>query len=307
MRILVTGGAGLLGWWLVKVLLDRGFDVYASYHTARPPEPSGAVWLRLELADPGGVPGVFERARPDVVVHAAAYTDVDGCEADRWRAYRVNYLGSLAIAREASRRGAFLVYISTDYVFDGERGLYGEEDPPNPINYYGLTKLLGEVAVASLHPVSSLVVRVSGLYGYSPGGKRNFGVNALKALLEGRTVKAFSDQFLSPTYVPWLAEAIYRAIEGGFTGVLHLAGERLSRYQFASTLAEVVGADPSLVQPVSMRNIKLIARRPRDSSLSVERAGSRGIVHPPVKQALKEFVEEYRKLSGERPALGVNS
>ncbi|MEB2835866.1 MAG: dTDP-4-dehydrorhamnose reductase [Desulfurococcales archaeon] len=300
--MLVTGGTGLLGWWLVKAFLETGFEVHATYHTRKPLGPNGASWRRLELADPADVARVFEEARPDVVVHAAAYTDVDGCERSPGLAYRVNYLGTLAVAREAARRGAFMVYVSTDYVFDGERGLYREEDTPRPINYYGLTKLLGEASTAALPGDSSLIVRVSGLYGYSPTGKRNFGVNALEALLEGRSVKAFDDQYLSPTYAPWLAGAIAKLVSSGASGVLHVAGERMSRYEFALRLAEAVGADPSLVRPTPMSSARLAARRPRDSSLDVRRAKALGITHPPAAQAIRGFVEEYLRARTEDPS-----
>lgn len=289
----MTGGGGLLGWWLVRAFRDRGFAVHATYHSRKPRGPEGVTWHKLELSVPDSVSGVFKEARPELVIHAAAFTDVDGCESDKERAFSVNYLGTRAVAEKAHEVGAFLVYVSTDYVFDGEKGLYDEKDVPSPVNYYGISKLLGEVAVQSLLPDSSLIVRVSGLYGYSPTGKKNFGYIMLKALLEGRVVRAFYDQYLSPTYVPWLAYSITEIIEKDYktAGIIHMAGPRLSRYQFALSAAMAVGRKRELVEPVPLSSVGFAARRPKDSSLSVERAKELGMVHPPVKDTIIEMAD----------------
>ncbi len=209
----------------------------------------------------------------------------------------MNYLGTKTLAA-ACRAIDFFVYISTDYVFDGEKGLYREDDVPNPVNYYGLSKLLGEIAVESIIPDKSCIVRVSGLYGYSPTGKKNFGINALEKLLRGEEVKTFYDQHLSPTYVRFLAQEIVKMIEKRITGILHVAGERASRYEFAIALAEILGVDRSLIRPVSMHEIKLVAKRPRDSSLDTSKAKSLGISLPPLRECLRDFVSTYRKLIG---------
>lgn len=299
MRVLVTGGTGLLGWWLAKAFRDMGFDVVPSYHSKEPQGLDDVEWVRLDFEEPDSALEALRGARPDVIVHSAAYTDVDGCELDKARAYRVNYLGTKLIAEYARRNGSFLVYISTDYVFDGERGLYREGDPPNPVNYYGLTKLLGEAAVASGVPEGSLIVRVSGLFGYSPTGKRNFGVNALERLLNGVEVKAFTDQYLSPTYAPFLARAIVDLVERDPRprGLLHLAGERMSRYEFALLLAEAVGAERGLVKPASVRDLDLPARRPRDSSLDSSKARELyGVRLPSIVEAVRDFVRLYKSM-----------
>lgn len=297
MRVLVTGGTGLLGWWVARKLRERGYKVYATYHVLEPSELEDVEWVMMDLSDPGSVREALELARPDAVVHSAAYTDVDGCERDRERAYRVNYLGTRALAWVARRLGTHVVYVSTDYVFDGERGMYREEDTPAPVNYYGFTKLLGEVAVKSILEGMGCIVRVSGLYGCSPTGKRNFGIGALEALLDGREVRAFHDQYLSPTYVPRLAESIAMLVERGMTGVIHVAGERLSRYQFALLLAEELGADRGLVKPVPMSSVRLVARRPRDSSLDTTRAARMGLGLPPARECIRDFVETCRELA----------
>ncbi|MDM7275030.1 MAG: dTDP-4-dehydrorhamnose reductase [Thermoprotei archaeon] len=294
MRILVTGGTGLLGCWLLKVFLESGHDVYATYHVKSPLYLNNVQWVRLDLEDFDNIVKALKNVKPHVVVHTAAYTEVDGCEANKDRAYKVNYLATKAIAEVSRDIDATLIYISTDYVFNGEKGNYSEDDIPNPINFYGLTKLLGEVAVESIIPRERyLIMRVSGLYGYSPTGKRNFGLVALEKLLRGEEVTAFYDQWLSPTYVPFLARVIAGTVNRGITGILHVAGERMSRYEFALKLANIVGRSPSLVKPGSLNEARLKARRPRDSSLNTEKARKLGLTIPPLEYALKDFVNTY--------------
>jgi dTDP-4-dehydrorhamnose reductase len=301
LRVLVTGGTGLLGWWVAKVFSEKGFDVIATFHGRSPAGLEGVSWVRLDLEDPRSVAEAVGEAKPDAVIHTAAYTDVDGCERDRARAYRVNYLATRVLA-EASRGVELFIYVSTDYVFDGEKGLYREDDIPNPVNYYGLSKLLGEVAAQSILPGKSCIVRVSGLYGYSPTGKRNFGINALVKLLRREEVKAFHDQYLSPTYVVPLAEKLADIVEKGLTGLVHVAGPRASRYGFALKLADALGVDKSLVRPISMGELRLAARRPRDSSLDTSKARSLGLDLPGLEESLRDFISTYKLMAENEPA-----
>ncbi|WP_440060012.1 dTDP-4-dehydrorhamnose reductase [Thermogladius sp. 4427co] len=299
MRILVTGGTGLLGYNALKILREKGFKTYATFHTHNPPPVDGVEWIRLDLGEYDKVLAVLKELKPDIVLHTAAYTDVDGCEVNRDVAYRVNYLATRALASAVLEAGGFLVYISTDYIFDGERGMYKEEDIPYPINFYGFTKLLGEVAVQSILGVErALIIRISGLYGYSPTGKKNFGLQALEKLVRGEGVYAFYDQYLSPTYAYHLAQRIVEALDKGVHGVIHLAGERMSRYEYATMLAEAVGADKSLVIPISIREARLAAKRPRDSSLNTLKAREIGLSLPSVRESIEHFVRSYREVSG---------
>jgi len=295
LKVLVTGGTGLLGYWVSKVLSSRGFTVYATYHEKTPPQID-VKWIRLDLEDLDSTASVISEIKSDIVIHTAAYTDVDGCEVNREKAYRVNYLATRALAK-LNRYVELFIYISTDYVFDGTRGMYREYNVPAPINYYGLTKLLGEIAVESIIN-SSCIVRVSGLYGYSPTGKRNFGIIALEKLMRREPVEAFVDQWLSPTYVKFLAERLVKIVEEKITGTLHIAGERLSRYEFAVELASVLGVERDLVKPKRIEEAKLIAPRPRDSSLDTTKAKELGLAMSPLKDCLKDMVSTYRELVG---------
>jgi len=295
-KILITGGTGLLGYWVAKIFMEKSFIVYATYHEKTPPKLE-VNWVKLDLEDLDSITRTVREVKPDIVIHTAAYTDVDGCEINKEKAYRVNYLATAALAKASIDTDLF-VYISTDYVFDGSRGMYRESDVPAPLNYYGLSKLLGEVAVTAILR-NSAVVRVSGLYGYSPTGKKNFGVIAFEKLSRGEPVEAFVDQWLSPTYVKFLAEKLIKVVDARITGVIHIAGERLSRYEFASILAEILGVSKDLVKPKKLAEAKLVAPRPRDSSLDTSKAKELSLALPNTRECLKDMVETYRKFIGD--------
>ena len=271
MRVLVTGGSGLLGGKLVRVLAERGFEVVATYNRHQPFPLEGVRWVRLDVTDTLRLEDLILKERPGAVVHAAAFTDVDGCERDKAGAWRVNVEATRRVVRASRVVNAYLIYVSTDYVFDGEKGLYVEEDLPNPINYYGFTKLVGEELVKSSDLLYT-VVRPSNIFGIG-GGKKGFAEYVVERLSRGEGVSALTDQYLSPTYNGFLAEGIARLLEVRPMGVLHMAGERLSRYEFAVRIARRLGVDESLVKPVAMNGITgWVARRPRDSSLDCSRA-----------------------------------
>ncbi len=218
---------------------------------------------------------VMNEIRPDLIVHAAALTDVDLCERRRELAMLINYEATRGIARIASELNSFVVYISTDYVFNGERGLYSETSEPNPVNFYGTSKLKGEHAVEE-ELSDYMIARASVIYGPTPSsGKVNFALWLLDKLQRGERTKVLKDQYVSPTLSINLAEMILESVERRITGTFHLAGSsRVSRYEFAKALADVFGFDASLVESALMKDMQWLARRPRDSSLDISKASS---------------------------------
>jgi dTDP-4-dehydrorhamnose reductase len=213
----------------------------------------------------------MERSAPDVVVHTAAETDVDRCESERDLARRINVEGTANIADACSKVEAKVILVSTDYVFDGNKGNYSETDEPNPISFYGVTKLEAERIVSSTSS-NSLIIRTSVLYGWHPS-KLNFATWILKGLRERQSLKVVNDHINSPTLADNLADAIRKAIMLDSEGILHIAGnERTSRFDFARRIAKRFDLDESLLIPVQMRDLNWVARRPRDSSLNVGKA-----------------------------------
>jgi dTDP-4-dehydrorhamnose reductase len=233
--------------------------------------PEGHKDLTVDITEKEQTLKSIVTTAPRVVVHTAAETDVDRCETDQDLAQRINVGGTANIAAACARVGAKLILISTDYVFDGLKGNYSETDTPNPISYYGLTKLEAEKIVASASS-ESLTIRSSVLYGWHPS-KLNFATWILKGLHEHQTLKVVNDHINSPTFADNLAEAIRKAIEQDSQGVLHVAGsERITRFDFARRIARQFDLDERFLSPVKMSDLNWIAKRPRDSSLSVGKA-----------------------------------
>ncbi|MEM2618786.1 MAG: dTDP-4-dehydrorhamnose reductase [Candidatus Hadarchaeales archaeon] len=264
MKLLITGSSGLLGSKLVEAAKDH--EVLATYGT-KPLFPDS---VRMDITSKNEVLRIVSDFKPDVVVHTAAETDVDGCELNKGRAWQVNVGGTKNIAEACAKVGASLVYVSTDYVFDGEGGLYTEEDVPNPINYYGLTKLEGEKQVMKVD--GHLIARTSVLYGWHPW-KKNFATWLLNSLREQKQIAIVDDHYNSPTLADNLAELLLEAVKKGLTGLYHIAGrERVSRFRFALEIARIFELNGELIKPIKMAELKAwVAKRPRDSSLRVDK------------------------------------
>jgi len=267
-KVLITGASSLPGYRTVLEALSRGHEVVALHRSHPVPiEGKGLKKVSIDVTDANELRGLLLRERPDVVVHMAALGDVDLCEREKELAWRTTVEPSVEVASLASRLGSFAVYLSTDYVFDGERGNYRERDVPNPVNYYGLVKLMGEVAFSTCPRYA--IVRASSIYGFGPG-RTNFAKYLVERLRAGEPVKALVDQYTSPTQASLLAKAVLEIVEERMEGVFHVVGERMSRYEFAVRVAEALGLDKSLIQRAEMREMRWVARRPRDSSLNCE-------------------------------------
>jgi len=202
----------------------------------------------------------------------AAIGDLDLCEKNKILAWKTVVEPSIEIASIVTRINCFLIYLSTDYVFEGEKGNYKEYDVPSPINYYGFTKLLGAAFRSSC--TSYAIVRASSIYGFGHG-RMNFAKYLLEKLKAGETVKALIDQYTSPTQETLLGRAIIEIAEEKIEGIFHVVGERMSRYDFAIKVAEVLGLDKSLIQQAEMREMTWLAKRPRDSSLNYDETRKR--------------------------------
>lgn len=270
MKIFVTGSTGLLGHQVVKLALDARHEVIASY-MGEP--PASGEPLELDLLDLQSIKPTITKLKPNAIIHTAAYTDVDGCETNRDIAHKLNVEATKQVALAAAEIGAHLTYISTDYIFDGEKGRYKEDDEPNPLSQYGLTKLKGEHQVRQ-NAKEWCIARTSAIYGWG-GVKPNFATWILDNLSAGKQVKAVVDQFVSPTLNTNLAEMLLEISERRLTGVLHTAGaSRVSRYDFAVEFAKVLGHDPALIRQVRRDEMAWVAKRPKDSSLDVSRCAA---------------------------------
>lgn len=234
-----------------------------------PIEHTNLKKIKLDICNIGNLKNLILNEKPEYIVHMAALGDVDLCEKDKNLAWKTTAEPSITLSRYASKAGSFILYLSTDYVFDGEKGNYSEDEPPNPINYYGLVKMVGEVASKSSSEEYA-IVRTSSIYGLGPG-RINFAKFLVEKLKKGERVKALIDQYTSPTHAQLLGEAIFEILEKRLTGIFHVVGERMSRYEFALKLAETLNFNKDLIEAIEMKNMKWIAKRPRDSSLNAEK------------------------------------
>jgi dTDP-4-dehydrorhamnose reductase len=269
MRVLVTGASGQLGSYLL-LRLRGGADV-AAWSGTRRGDLFGVPLRPVDLADASAVADAFRRNRPAVVVHAGALARVADCHRDPDRAARVNTAGTVALAGLAAGAGARLVYVSTDLVFDGQRGGYREDDPPAPLSVYGRSKADAEAAVLAVP--GGVVARVSLLFGPSLSGRPAFFDEQVAALRAGRPpLTLFTDEWRTPLSLAAAAEALLEVAFSDFTGLLHLGGpERLSRLEMGQRLTAFLGADPSAIVAVTRDQAPAAEPRPRDVSLDSSR------------------------------------
>jgi dTDP-4-dehydrorhamnose reductase len=266
MRVLVTGAHGLLG----RSLLEPDFDA-EMIGCGRGETPVGRrAYHPVELTDPRAVFSLVETVRPDWIIHTAALTDVDRCEIDRDFARRINLEIVEHLASACRQLGVGLAQLSTDYVFDGQRGPYGEEDPTHPLSYYGLLKLQSEGIVLQ-QGLRGLVLRTLWLYGHAPGTRRNLVTWPLEALARGESLRMVDDQWGNPTHVHEVAQALVELCRHQIQGLFHLGGATyLTRYQLTQELARFFGLDPGLVQPISTAAANQKAPRPLRSGLRTQ-------------------------------------
>ncbi len=270
MKLLITGGSGLLGSKIAEIAEKRGLEVYSGYneHEAIYGNP-----VKLNICDKNNVIKTFECLKPEAVVHAAALTHVDRCEKNKELAREVNVEGTENIVCSSEFHNSFIVYISTDYVFSGEEGMYDETDETDPINYYGQTKLEAEKIVTESKS-DWCIARPSVIYGSSPAaGKENFVLWILNRLKKNEAVRIITDQWVSPTLNTNLAEMILEIIKRKLTGIYHLAGATpINRYEYAKLIAEKFQLDKTLISPTKSSEMNWLAKRPKNSSLNVEKA-----------------------------------
>jgi dTDP-4-dehydrorhamnose reductase len=276
-RIAVTGAGGGLG----RAFLERGGrdDLIPFTHTDMPVEEERAVEEGLG------------KAAPEAVMHLAAMTSVDGCERDPEGAFTVNVEGTANVARAAARAGALLVLLSTDYVFDGEKGEpYDEGDPPRPVNVYGTSKLRAEKTARELMPEDRLaIIRTSWVF----GAEGEFVRRSVSRLAAGEEIRGIVDQVGTPTYVRHLAERLVPVIEAGLRGVIHVAGPEPTTWFDVLNRAREAGDLPGRVSEQKADELGRPGPRPRNSALaSAVLPGTAVPPMPPLDEALGELVGE---------------
>jgi dTDP-4-dehydrorhamnose reductase len=296
LRALVIGASGQVGAALSARLAERGHTTVGTHHGVAQPGTRP-----LDIADLAATARLIDEVRPDWVFCPAGLTHVDHCEDQPDQAFSANRDAPAAAAAAAARQGAGFVYYSTEYVFDGVGGPYGEEHETKPLSVYGRSKLEGERAVCAAN-ARSIVVRTTVVYGPEPQGK-NFVYQLLRRAQAGEPMRAPSDQRSSPTFNVDLAAASVELAERELLGVVHVAGpEIMDRHAFARLVCDVFGLDASRLTPATTAELGQRAARPLDAGLRVDRA--RGLLTTPLRgpaqglSVMRAMIER----SGVRPA-----
>lgn len=305
MRLAVVGATGLVGDHLMKEAESRGLDVLGTYLTNR---QKGSSFSRLDITDKSEMREVLARFRPEGVILTAAVSDVDQCELNPNEAWLVNVEGALNLTEFCAELECPLLFVSTDYVFNGLKGFpYSEGDAPDPISFYGRTKLEGERLVLDASPLN-LVTRVSVVFGWRGNSTRdNLVLKILRRLRAGKEVELFNDQWNSPTYAPGCASlmldllsrdrGLMEMFEGDDRSIFHLSGKDcLTRYELGLRVAEIFDLDSSLIRSIGLEEADLVGPRPRMSCLSVAKVEAK--LNTRI-ASLNEALEDMRSKEGE--------
>jgi len=270
-KILITGSSGLVGTYFCRLTALKKYRVYTLFHS----EPTNiGNSISVDLSNSPGVFGqVLNEVEPDIVVHLAAMTNVDQCEIERNTADKINHLSVRELVNYVgNNKECFLLYVSTDYIFDGEKGDYVETDQTNPINWYGMTKLLGEQELLKGNSENWCIARTSTPFGVHTK-KLSFPSFVVNNLSQEHEINVLTDQITSPTYALNLAEMMLELIENRVKGIMHLSGSsQISRFNQALEIASAYNLDKDLIKPANIKDMTWKARRPKNSSLNIKKA-----------------------------------
>ena len=282
-KILLIGKTGQLGGDILRN--SAGYEIYAPDRT------------QLDICDRDAINAVFDDIRPDAVINTAAFHNVPLCETDPLSAFKVNCVAVQELAKACSRIKALFVTFSSDYVFDGEKkALYQEDDKPNPLQVYGITRVAGEYAALSVAQDHAIVIRTCGLYGVS-GAQTKGGNFVDKRVQDAKThavVEMGNDQVVSPTYTHDLSKAVLQLIEHPqmLPGIYHIVNEgRCSWYELTKAIYQIMGLAVE-VRPLDRGGKSGDMRRPLYSALANTKARALGIILPPWRNALERYLKE---------------
>ena len=276
-KILITGSNGLLGQKLVSLLIQYpDIQLIASSRGKnRLPFTNGYEYQEMDITNAQQVAEVVEKVRPDVIIHTAAMTNVDQCEAEKELCWAMNVKALEYLTEACEKHIVFLCHLSTDFVFDGKSGPYSEEDKPSPISFYGWSKYAAEEVVKRSKCTWS-IVRTVLVYGITNDMSRSNIILWVKNSLEQqKSIKVVTDQFRTPTLAEDLAMGCWLVVDKKAEGIFHISGKDfLTPYQMAIKTAEFFQLDKSLITPVDSSNFTQPAKRPARTGFVLDKAVS---------------------------------
>jgi dTDP-4-dehydrorhamnose reductase len=270
MKILITGCNGFLGNNLAKYFHSKDNEIFGIDLHGQPIE-DGITYFKLDLTDAERTNKIILRIMPEMIINAVALVDLDICESNKGLAKKVNMTTAENVANAAGRIGARLIHISTDHLFLGNDSFYREDSIPDPVNYYGCTKLDAEEKCLKANK-NTIIVRTN-FYGWSyDGHKPTFGEWVYQSLINKNPINLFVDYYFTPIEVIYLCEALGELIKSDFRGIINIVGrQRCSKYEFGMVMAQVFGFDSSYIRKININGNKLAVRRQQDLSLSIEK------------------------------------
>jgi dTDP-4-dehydrorhamnose reductase len=271
MRILITGCNGLLGQKLVSLAPDHA-EILGLDLKDQAVALAAERYHKVDLGDRRAVSACVDEFVPEWILNAAAFTNVNAAESERELCWRANVIAVENLILACRKHNCRLAHVSTDYIFDGQHGPYHEEDTPNPIGYYGKSKLASENALRA-SGIPFAVARTMVLYGHAPQVKPDFVSWLINTLRQRVPVRIVTDQFGNTTLADELAQGLWRIVERAADGFYHIAGtEIVDRYTFSLKIAEVFALDASLITPITTSDLHQEAPRPMKSGLVVDKA-----------------------------------
>ncbi|MFQ3599080.1 MAG: dTDP-4-dehydrorhamnose reductase [Chloroherpetonaceae bacterium] len=295
-RVLIIGANGLVGQKLTDIFSrDRSFDLLISARQSEAYNKAASFgYVQLDAIHLAAVKELVWNFAPEVIINAAAYTDVDGCEREKELSWKANVTAVENLVAASRLVGARVIHISTDYVFDGKAGPYDETATPNPLCYYGKEKLASENAVRASGE-NWAIVRTMVVYGVAENVKKNFAIWLAQELKKGNKINIVSDQFGNATLADDLAHGIYELVRQNKRGLYHIAGsDILSRFEFARKLADEFGYDKSLIHPIKTAELNQLAVRPLQSGLITLKAQAElGITFLSSDESLRTFKRQF--------------
>ena len=273
-RILITGSNGMLGQRAVQYYSSKeNIELLATSVEEKSVTDSGE-YISSDIKNRDEIKKVINDYYPDFIIHTAAFTNVDLSEKHREDAWKINVKGVEYIAEAARAIDAHIIHISTDYIFDGKDGPYSESAVPNPIGYYGRTKLASENALR-ISGTFFTILRTNVLYGIAPNSRPDFVRWVISSLEKKNNIRIVKDQINNPTFIDDLVQGINKIVEFGKTGIYNIGGkEFLSRLDFTIQIAEYFNLDKSLITPITTEELNQPARRPLKSGLLILKAGT---------------------------------
>ena len=294
MKVIITGASGRIGFELAEALAKAGNKVTGTFLNSLA-SANGMEFVKLDTTNRRDVLELIKKVKPELVIHTAALTNVDLCETDHKLADNLNVESTRNIVDGCIDVGSKIAYVSSSFVFDGSKKVFHEDDRPNPVNYYGKTKLYGEKIIED-SKLKFLILRTDQPYNWIKSWQKDNNVTRIIKKLENKeSFKEFADWYNNPTFIPDFVKATLNLIKNERQGIYHLVGsDYMNRYEWALKIAEIFEKEKHLINPTDSKDLNLPAKRP-NANLSNEKVQKdSGVKFSGLEQGLKNMLRNQK-------------